>query len=153
GADHLRDVATVLRRPPFIWDNLHANDYDNARIFLGPFSGRTHELPQLTRGVVLNPNGACELNFLPLATLGEFVRGGKAYDPESALAAAVETWLPEWERVTGGRFDAATVRLIVDCFWLPFAHGTQAVKFLDAVRDALCAPPKRLKTSLPRVKQ
>jgi protein O-GlcNAcase / histone acetyltransferase len=151
--DHLRDVATILRRPPFIWDNLHANDYDNARIFLGPFSGRTHELPALSRGVVLNPNGACALNFLPLATLGEFVRRGEAYNPESTVTAAIEGWLPEWERVTGGRFDAATVRLLVDCFWLPFAYGPQAVKLLDAVRDALCAPPKRLKTSLPRVKQ
>jgi hypothetical protein len=152
-ADHLRDVATVLRRPPFIWDNLHANDYDNARIFLGPVSGRTHELPQLTRGLLLNPNGACELNHVPLATLGEFVRGGKAYDPESALADAVETWLPEWERVTGGRFDAATVRLLVDCCWLPFAHGPRAVKLMDAAREVLTAPATRLKAPLARVKR
>lgn len=152
-ADHLREVATVLRRPPFIWDNLHANDYDNARIFLGPFSGRTHELPQLSRGVLLNPNGTCELNFLPLATLGEFVRRGKAYDPQSAVTAAIETWLPEWRCVTGGRFDAATVRLLVECFWLPFAHGPQAVELMDAVRAVMTAPPKRLQTSLARVRQ
>lgn len=25
----------MLRRPPVIWDNLHANDYDQKRIFLG----------------------------------------------------------------------------------------------------------------------
>lgn len=152
-ANHLREVAAVLRRRPFIWDNLHANDYDHARIFLGPFSGRTHELPALSRGVVLNPNGACELNFLPLATLGEFVHRGEAYNPKNALAAAVATWLSEWERVTGGRFDAATVRLLVDCCWLPFAHGPQAVALMNAVRAVLSAPPKRLKTSLPRVKQ
>ncbi len=152
-ADHLREVATVLRRPPFIWDNLHANDYDNARIFLGPFSGRTHELPALSRGVVLNLNGACELNFLPLATLGEFVRRGEAYDPEGAVTAVLEDWLPEWKCVTGGRFDAATVRLLVDCFWLPFAHGPQAFELMDAVREVLSAPPKGLMTSLARVKQ
>jgi len=148
---HLREVAIVLRRPPFIWDNLHANDYDNARIFLGPFSGRTHELPALSHGVVLNPNGACELNFLPLATLGEFVRRGETYDPESAVTAAIEDWLPEWERVTGGHFDAATVRLLVDYCWLPFAHGLQAVELMDAVRAVLSAPPKRLEPSLARV--
>lgn len=153
GADHLRDVAAVLRRPPFIWDNLHANDYDNARIFLGPFSGRTHELPQLTRGVVLNPNGACELNYLPLATLGAFVRDGKAYDPESALAAALEGWLPEWRCVTGQRLAADTVRLLVDCCWLPFAHGPRANELMDAVREVLSSPPERLTAPLPRVKQ
>lgn len=152
-ANHLSEVADVLRRPPFIWDNLHANDYDIARIFLGPFSGRTHELPQLSRGVVLNPNGACELNFLPLATLGEFVRRGEAYNPESTVTAAIEGWLPEWERVTGGRFDATTVRLLVDCCWLPFADGPRAVDFMGAVREVLCAPTKRLKPPLARVKK
>ena len=27
----------VIRRPPVIWDNLHANDYDRQRLFLGPY--------------------------------------------------------------------------------------------------------------------
>lgn len=147
-AAHLREVAAVLRRPPFLWDNLHANDYDQARIFLGPFSGRTHALPALGRGLVLNPNGACELNFLPLATLGAFVRGGNAYDSESALAAAVTTWLTEWERVTGGRFDAATVRLLVDCCWLPFVHGPRAERLLAGVREVLHAPPGSIGAAL-----
>lgn len=150
---HLREVAAVLRRPPFIWDNLYANDYDNARIFLGPFSGRTHELPGLSRGVLLNPNGAADLNFLPLATLGEFMHRGETYDPESALATAIESWLPEWQRVTGGRFEAATVRLLADCFWLPFAHGPKAVALMDAVRAVVSAPPKRVTAPLARVKQ
>ncbi len=152
-ADHLRDVAVVLRRPPFIWDNLHANDYDNARIFLGPFSGRTHELPGLSRGVVLNPNGACELNFLPLATLGEFVHAGADYSPERARANGIEAWLPEWERVTGGGFDSATVRLLVDCLWLPFAHGPQAEHLMAGVREVLHAPAGSIGTQLAEVKR
>ncbi len=152
-ADHLREVTAVLRRPPFIWDNLHANDYDNARVFLGPFSGRTHELPGLSRGVVLNPNGACELNFLPLATLGEFVHVGAEYSPEGAIANAIEAWLPEWARVTGGRFDAATVRLLVDCLWLPFAHGPQAERLLTSVREVLHASAGSIGTQLAEVKR
>lgn len=33
-------LTEVLRRKPVIWDNIHANDYDQARVFLGPYSGR-----------------------------------------------------------------------------------------------------------------
>jgi hypothetical protein len=38
GAD-LDQVAKILQRPPVIWDNLHANDYDQRRLYLGPYSG------------------------------------------------------------------------------------------------------------------
>ena len=39
-ADSLSEVRSVLQRPPLLWDNLHANDYDSRRVFLGPFKGR-----------------------------------------------------------------------------------------------------------------
>lgn len=38
--EHIRRVAAVLQRKPVVWDNLHANDYDPKRVFLGPFAGR-----------------------------------------------------------------------------------------------------------------
>ena len=31
----LEEITTVLRRPPVIWDNEHANDYDQKRVYLG----------------------------------------------------------------------------------------------------------------------
>ena len=31
----LEDINDVLRRPCVIWDNEHANDYDQKRVFLG----------------------------------------------------------------------------------------------------------------------
>ena len=31
----LEDITSVLRRPPVIWDNEHANDYDQKRVYLG----------------------------------------------------------------------------------------------------------------------
>src|SRR5688500_1750753 len=33
---HIREIAALLRRKPLIWDNLHANDYDGRRFFVGP---------------------------------------------------------------------------------------------------------------------
>lgn len=35
--DSIDEISEVLRRPPVIWDNLHANDYDQKRVFLGKF--------------------------------------------------------------------------------------------------------------------
>lgn len=31
------EVTSALKRPPVIWDNIHANDYDPQRLFLGPY--------------------------------------------------------------------------------------------------------------------
>ena len=33
----LEEITTVLNRPPVIWDNEHANDYDQKRMYLGSF--------------------------------------------------------------------------------------------------------------------
>ena len=33
----LEEITTVLNRPPVIWDNEHANDYDQKRMYLGLF--------------------------------------------------------------------------------------------------------------------
>lgn len=37
---HCECVSRILRRPVLIWDNIHANDYDPRRVFLGPYYGR-----------------------------------------------------------------------------------------------------------------
>ena len=47
----LKEVSDVLKRQPVIWDNLHANDYDQTRLFLGPYDGRPPELTRCLRGV------------------------------------------------------------------------------------------------------
>uniref|UniRef100_A0AAV2LIU9 protein O-GlcNAcase n=1 Tax=Knipowitschia caucasica TaxID=637954 RepID=A0AAV2LIU9_KNICA len=35
--ESIEEVSAVLKRHPVIWDNIHANDYDPQRLFLGPF--------------------------------------------------------------------------------------------------------------------
>ncbi len=75
--DCLAEVESVLQRPPLIWDNLHANDYDSRRLFLGPFKGREPRLRSHLRGLLLNPNCEFEANYIPLHTLGSWYRAGK----------------------------------------------------------------------------
>lgn len=70
--EHIREVSSVLRRAPVIWDNLHANDYDQARLFLGPYCGRSTSLIPLLRGVVTNPNCEYGPNFIAIHTLAQW---------------------------------------------------------------------------------
>lgn len=68
----IQELSEVLRRPPVIWDNLHANDYDQKRIFLGPYSGRSTDLIPHLRGVLTNPNCEYEPNFVAIHTLAQW---------------------------------------------------------------------------------
>ncbi|XP_074677739.1 protein O-GlcNAcase-like isoform X3 [Strix aluco] len=128
----LEEVEGVLRRPPVIWDNLYANDYDCRRVFLGPYMGRAPGLVPRLRGLLLNPNCELQANFIPVHTLGSWFRselGSGAhpdlagmettaalgdsqgpqegsYSPQEALELALHDWVAEINRQAleqGGR--------------------------------------------------
>lgn len=64
----------MIRRKPVIWDNIHANDYDHRRVFLGPYSGRPTELYKLLNGVLTNPNCEFEANFVAIHTFATWCK-------------------------------------------------------------------------------
>lgn len=68
----MEELASVLKRKPVIWDNLHANDYDQKRLFLGPYIGRSTSLIPYIRGVLTNPNCEYELNYIAIHTLAQW---------------------------------------------------------------------------------
>ncbi|XP_050437432.1 protein O-GlcNAcase [Adelges cooleyi] len=70
--ESIREITEVLRRPPVIWDNLHANDYDQKRVFLGPYLGRSPDLISQLRGVLTNPNCEYGANFIAINTLAQW---------------------------------------------------------------------------------
>lgn len=72
--ESIEEITEVLRRPPVIWDNLHANDYDQKRVFLGPYSGRSPDLIPKLRGVLTNPNCEYGANFMAIHTLAQWSR-------------------------------------------------------------------------------
>ncbi|KAF4521041.1 hypothetical protein B566_EDAN008113, partial [Ephemera danica] len=72
--ESIEEITDVLRRPPVIWDNLHANDYDQKRVFLGPYSGRSPDLMRKLRGVLTNPNCEYGANFVAIHTLAQWSR-------------------------------------------------------------------------------
>lgn len=122
----IQEITEVLKRKPVIWDNIHANDYDQKRVFLGPYSGRNCELIPFLRGVVTNPNCEFHANFVAIHTLAQWSRcnsqvnvdsisdikletenddndesppnylGQNMYHPRVALKAAIRDWLQEF---------------------------------------------------------
>lgn len=72
--EQLQEVTDVLRRPPVIWDNIHANDYDQKRVFLGPYAGRSPEIISMLRGVLTNPNCEFHANAIAIHTLAHWSR-------------------------------------------------------------------------------
>lgn len=72
--ENIEEIASVLRRRPLIWDNLHANDYDKNRVFLGPYSGRNPNLIPSLRGILTNPNCEFHANTIAIHTLSHWAK-------------------------------------------------------------------------------
>jgi protein O-GlcNAcase / histone acetyltransferase len=135
---HVRDVQTVLRRKPIIWDNLHANDYDGRRITCGPYAGRPPALRAEVRGLLSNPNTECPLNYVPLRTLAAFVHEAGPWDARKAYLSAMQEWLPSFATVTGpARLEDLV--LLGDCYYLPYEEGPEAEALYRMARHALAS--------------
>uniref|UniRef100_A0A8C1S547 protein O-GlcNAcase n=1 Tax=Cyprinus carpio TaxID=7962 RepID=A0A8C1S547_CYPCA len=155
--ESLAEVQAVLRRPPLIWDNLHANDYDSRRVFLGPFKGRPPGLRAHLRGLLLNPNCEFEANFIPLHTLGSWYKevkeegkgdtGALASDEipadplmsqdlkagENQVSRSFSHEKISRRGLCSGRvpLSEAQVQLLVGLYYLPHEHGPPAQNLLQ----------------------
>ena len=86
--EEMIELSKVLRRKPLIWDNLHANDYDTQRVFMGPYSGRSPDIIPHIMGVFTNPNCEYSLNIPALFTLAAW---SNCYDQRTGN---ISTWNP-----------------------------------------------------------
>jgi len=143
----IRPVAAALRRPPVIWDNLFANDYDGTRFFSGPFAGRPPALRDAVRGVLLNPNNEFPLNRVPFHTFASWLRGDDGWDPAAAHQAAVRDWLPSFALLppAPGAAPRAAITfedllLFSECFYLPHTPGPGARALLEGARGLVARP-------------
>lgn len=150
-AKECQELSDVIKRKPIIWDNLHANDYDQQRLFLGPYLGRDKTVPlqSYLSGAMTNPNCEYSLNIPAIVTLADWANN-KAWDA-SGMAShrkAVKEMLKE-THVKSYEVDEAAVKesikkkdseedlreedldIIFQMFWLPHSHGPKIVKLLD----------------------
>ncbi|CAM9998737.1 unnamed protein product [Lampetra fluviatilis] len=88
--ESVEEVSKVLKRRPVIWDNIHANDYDQKRLFLGPFKGRSSELIPRLNGVLTNPNCEFEANFVAVHTLATWYHSNMHGVRKDAVMAGSE---------------------------------------------------------------
>ena len=91
-AEEMKEVGEVLRRPPVIWDNLHANDYDQTRLYLGPYEGRPPNVRAVLRGVLTNPNCEYNLNFVAFHTLAQWSQNNVTRFFTSGGFRDIEEW-------------------------------------------------------------
>ena len=88
-------VRALAGRPLVVWDNFPVNDALRDQLFLGPYTGREPGVVGALHGVVLNLMSQATANRIPLATAAEFFAAPDRYDPERALARAVEAASPD----------------------------------------------------------
>jgi len=138
--EHVEDLRSVLRRKPLIWDNLHANDYDARRFFCSPYAGRPPELRSAVSGLLSNPNCEFPLNYVPLRTLGEFVRCDGTWDARRAYLSAMREWLPRFATI-GEPIALEDLILFCDCYHLPHEDGPEAEALYENVRTLLAKNP------------
>ncbi|XP_037546165.1 protein O-GlcNAcase [Nematolebias whitei] len=125
--ESIEEVSSVLKRAPVIWDNIHANDYDPQRLFLGPYKDRPTELIPKLRGVLTNPNCEFYPNFVAIHTLATWCKAftnegsrdvemgeeesDPGYSPQKALTLALTDWLQEFMRPDQQRGPCRPARL------------------------------------------
>lgn len=139
----IRELRKVLRRAPLIWDNLHANDYDRRRIYLGPYAGRPAQLRSEVRGILCNPNCEFPLNYVPLRTFANYTQARRTWNPRNAFKRAIAAWRPAFASRTRNRMSRRDLEWMGDAFYLPFAFGPQAAQFVNDYTRLLRVSPER----------
>jgi protein O-GlcNAcase/histone acetyltransferase len=138
-SESIERLSARLRRPPVLWDNLFANDYDLHRLHCGPYSGRPLDLRQRVRGILLNPNNEYPINFVPLRTLAAFLRCKGEWNPRAEYLAAMTDWLNCYETATQP-LEMDDLILLADCFYLPHVEGPKAHQLLDTIGRLVMEP-------------
>lgn len=90
-----RAYGRVIGRRPLVWDNWTDDDTagnalpaGTARIFLGPYRRRS-DVAGAVGGFFLNPMNEADLNLLPLATAGDWLRAPGRYHRRASWLRAV----------------------------------------------------------------
>ncbi|HEV7641863.1 MAG TPA: beta-N-acetylglucosaminidase domain-containing protein, partial [Gaiellaceae bacterium] len=76
-----------------IWDNYPVNDFDPARLFLGPLRNRDATLFEgRCAGLIANAMVQAVPSKLALATVADYLRDPAGYDPEAAFQRALRDY-------------------------------------------------------------
>jgi protein O-GlcNAcase/histone acetyltransferase len=139
GVESIDRLTSRIGRQPVIWDNLFANDYDQCRLYCGPYAGRTPQLRDHIAGILVNPNNESPINYVPLRTFGQFLQCGEHWNPRTAYLSAVKEWLCRYSTV-GSPVALDDLVLLADCHYLPYEEGPEAVRLLRLADELIRQP-------------
>ena len=142
----IKVLTDVIKRKPIIWDNIHANDYDHQRLFLGPYLGRdrSSDPRSYLAGAMTNPNCEYTMNIPAVVTLAQWandsdwdVTGQKAHSL-AVKEFLAETFVKGYDDSEKGEKDIdpenelkeSDIDLIFQLFWLPHSHGPKIEELL-----------------------
>lgn len=80
-AEDARKFGRIIRRRPLLWDNYPVNDFDRARLFLGPLRGRDRDLIPHLSGIFFNPMNEAQASKIALTSAALYVRSPGVYNP------------------------------------------------------------------------
>jgi protein O-GlcNAcase/histone acetyltransferase len=138
--ESIEGLQKILQRKPVIWDNLHANDYDMTRVFLGPYSGRSLELREEVAGFLINSNCEYEANFVAIKTLASYLGAAGSWSSRGAYEEALAAWLPRFSTVGEDGVTPDDLTLLGDAYYLPHKNGALAEQLFDDVRVVVTQP-------------
>lgn len=146
--------ARRVGRTPIVWENWVANDglspsgRHPSRVFLGPY-WRRPSLVGHVGGFFFNPANQSDLNFLPLATAGEWMRHPRRYRPRRAFlhevrklggrqAPALRAFAEaNYSSTLGSSREAPTLRRRFDAFLHARGHGRKTRRAAARLRAEL----------------
>lgn len=130
--ESIRELAAVIKRKPVIWDNIHANDYDNRRYFAGPYAGRPLELKNEVLGILTNPNCQFQLNYIPIHSLGQYLATESNWNPRDNYLRLLSNF-KDLHGFTHADPESMDITLLTDSFYLPYELGDSAQQLLDTI--------------------
>ena len=80
--------AGLIGRTPIVWENWVTRDFVPTRLYLGPYR-KQPELVGAVQGFFFNAMNEPDLNMLPLATAGDWMRDPAHYDADASWRKAV----------------------------------------------------------------
>lgn len=127
--EHTKAVAAALRRPVTFWDNYPVNDAGmRGELHIWPYTGRSPELTQVSRGLLLNPMNQAETSKIALGAAAIYMNDPEHYDAEVA-------WRVSAARVVG-EASLGALEMFRDACAISPLHPDDPPRLVHVVDDA-----------------
>ncbi|WP_369204360.1 beta-N-acetylglucosaminidase domain-containing protein [Streptomyces sp. PU-14G] len=124
-----RKARAAFGHPVVLWDNYPVNDYATDRLLLGPYTGRSEDLPEHLEGIVANPMIQPSASKIALGTVADYTWNSRAYRPRPSWAASIR------ELSGGNRRVERALRAFADVNHSSLLDKRQGPDLRTAVRD------------------